>query len=386
LNQNGFADRVSLDTTSAVLADESDVMGYYSWGSNDPAIRRRRFGFQFMPGALAGMFASTDARTFTEPPPGWKVGAWTDRKAFYAGSPQSLTGDLVREGVTGAVGYVAEPYLDGSVRPNVLFPAYVSGFNLGESYYLAMPSLSWQTVVVGDPLCQPFTGQLPLKADDIEQGVDADTGLPKSFSERAVRVAAGRTSTREAALLLVRSDALLARDDRAAARDALERLVALEPRLAAQQMLLASLYEEGGDHDKAIERYRVIVKNDPSNAAALNNLAFSLAVRKNRAEEALPLAERAFAVAPANPAIQDTLGWICHLLGDDARGAPLLERAARTSPSSGEIHLHLAVVYATGGMLDAAAKALARAVELDPALEKRDEAAGVRARVQSIKK
>jgi hypothetical protein len=42
------------------------------------------------------------------------------------------------------------------VRPQTLFPAYLSGFNLAESFYLSIPALSWQTVVIGDPLCRPF--------------------------------------------------------------------------------------------------------------------------------------------------------------------------------------------------------------------------------------
>ena len=33
-------------------------------------------------------------------------------------------------------------------------PAYLSGRNLAESYYLALPVLSWQSLIVGDPLCR----------------------------------------------------------------------------------------------------------------------------------------------------------------------------------------------------------------------------------------
>ena len=40
------------------------------------------------------------------------------------------------------------------VRPQILFPAYLRGFNLAEAY-TAMPYLSWQTIVIGDPLCTP---------------------------------------------------------------------------------------------------------------------------------------------------------------------------------------------------------------------------------------
>jgi hypothetical protein len=38
-------------------------------------------------------------------------------------------------------------------HPEILLPAYYSGRNLAESFYLAIPFLSWQNIVVGDPLC-----------------------------------------------------------------------------------------------------------------------------------------------------------------------------------------------------------------------------------------
>jgi uncharacterized protein (TIGR03790 family) len=61
--------------------------------------------------------------------------------------------DYLHEGATGASGHVYEPYLSTIARPDYLFPAYYEGRNLAESYYLAMPVLSWQNIVLGDPLC-----------------------------------------------------------------------------------------------------------------------------------------------------------------------------------------------------------------------------------------
>jgi Flp pilus assembly protein TadD len=46
--------------------------------------------------------------------------------------------------------------------------------------------------------------------------------------------------------------------------------------------------------DEACDTYGQILKLDPDHAIALNNLAFSLAVRKNNPQEALPLAEKAY--------------------------------------------------------------------------------------------
>ena len=177
LQASGAGDRVLLDTTRSVVTDVDDVLGYYSWGSNDPASKVRAPKLGFVPGALVATFVSSDARTFEEPPATWTIGSGDDRSTFFAGSPQSLIGDLIRAGATGGAGHVAEPYLDATIRPQVLFPAYMAGFNLAEAYYLAMPYLSWQTVVIGDPLCAPFR-QNGVAASDLDPGIDRETELP----------------------------------------------------------------------------------------------------------------------------------------------------------------------------------------------------------------
>jgi len=134
LAKAGFEKRVILEMTGAALHGRKDVLGYYSWGSNDPAIATRRLGFGFVPGAIAASYVSTDGRTFKEPPAEWTIGRWTERRTFFEGSPQSLAGTSSARGVTGIAAHVEEPFLDASVRPDILFPAYVSGFNLAESF------------------------------------------------------------------------------------------------------------------------------------------------------------------------------------------------------------------------------------------------------------
>jgi uncharacterized protein (TIGR03790 family) len=64
-----------------------------------------------------------------------------------------MTADYLLEGATGASGHVYEPYLGLTPRPEYLLPAYYSGRNLAESYYLSIRGLSWQNIVIGDPLC-----------------------------------------------------------------------------------------------------------------------------------------------------------------------------------------------------------------------------------------
>ena len=147
------ADRVVLDETEKVLLNLTDVIGYASWGSNDKNRKQRNLGFKWLPGAIATEFVSTDGRTFTRPPDSWNIGPWSDKRTWFANSPQTMTADFIHEGATGASGHVAEPYLTFTPRPDYLLPAYFAGRNLAESYYLSIPALSWMNVVIGDPLC-----------------------------------------------------------------------------------------------------------------------------------------------------------------------------------------------------------------------------------------
>jgi len=178
----------------------------------------------FVPGALAAMFVSTDARTFREPPDTWTLGKWVDARSFFAGSPQSLSGDLIREGATGVAGHVAEPYLDATIRPQILFPAYFSGLNLAESFYAAMPYVSWQTVVLGDPLCAPFR-TTNLTPAEIDSAIDPETDLPKLFSARRRALLAIYGVKPDVARLLLKADSRLMRGDLGGGKQALEELV-----------------------------------------------------------------------------------------------------------------------------------------------------------------
>ncbi len=362
LEAQGLGQRVVLENTSRIADPEKDVLGYYSWGSNDPSNSERDPGQQFVPGAIAAMFLSSDARTFTAPPDGWKPGGWQSRNAYYAASPQSLTGDLIRAGVTGVAGYVAEPYLDNSVRPDVLFPAYMAGFTLAEAFYMALPTLGWQAIVVGDPLCGPFT-KATVSPADLEPALDKDTELPAHFSAR--RLSAPAMKLTPAAKLFVRAESKLARGDSAGSRTALEEAVKVDPNLIAAWRVLGALYDSMKEYSKGIAAYRRVVEKEPKDIVSLNNLAYSLAVHENNPKEALPLAERALMLEPRAMVVADTVGWIRHLLGDNAGAIKALEPAAKTLRGNVEVQLHLAVVYAELGRMQEAQTALKAAEAID---------------------
>jgi uncharacterized protein (TIGR03790 family) len=412
LSAAGFGDRVVLEPGKTVLADEPGVLGYYSWGSNDPAIRRRSLGLGFVAGSLAAMFVSTDGRTFQEPPSAWNVAAWLDPNTYFQNSPQSLAGDLIREGATGVAAHVAEPFLDAAIRPQILFPAYTAGLNLAESFYLAMPFLSWQTVVIGDPLCRPFS-RAPLTSTHTAPALDNETELPVYFSARRLEALAGFGVRPDVAKLMLKANARLIQGDLGGAKNALEAVTVIEPGLNAAHFVLAGIYEQAGDFDLAIERYRRILSTVPGDVRSLNNLAYALATRKNTPADALPLARKArelaskdevvvdlgyaliarrgtpagslpFGVPAYNLAalraqIADTLGWIYHLLGDDNEGLRFLAQAVEGDPNHPLIHLHVALTEASRGRYAEAKAALDKALELDADLASSKDAADLRA-------
>ena len=372
----GLGERVTLDTSSAVVRNQTNLLGYFSWGSNDPAMTSRQNGLAFEPGAIAASFVSTDGRTFKEPPAQWTLGRWDSPASFFGGSPQSLIGDLIRQGVTGVAGHVAEPYLDATIRPDVLFPAYFSGFNLAEAFYLAMPSLSWQTIVVGDPLAAPFP-RAALEASSLDPGIDPATELPVWFAARALKAAGAQNRSPESAALMLRGLSRLAREDVAGSQQALEEATAKNPRLPEAEMLLGALYERTGDTAKAIERYRRTVALDPSHVTALNNLAYSLGTSPQATPavrtEAVTLARRAAALAPRSPAVLDTLAWVLHLSGDTASARSPMALAIQLAPRQADLLLHGAAIDAAAGDPVSARARLERALAADPSLESKPE-------------
>jgi uncharacterized protein (TIGR03790 family) len=144
--------RLVQDDSAKVVTDKKGVIGYASWGSNDPDRKHRFTHMEWLPGGIATEFVSTDGRTFLRPPDKWELGSWSDKATWFAGSPQSMTADYIHEGASGASGQVNEPYLTFCPRPEFVLPAYYSGRTLAESFYMGIPGLSWMNIVIGDPL------------------------------------------------------------------------------------------------------------------------------------------------------------------------------------------------------------------------------------------
>jgi len=160
-----------LDDTPWYVVDQRNVSGYCSWGSNDGnAGNNAKPSFTWVPGALGSTYVSTSARSFAYPP-------------SYG---QSLIADMVREGITGVHGNVAEPYLSACSRPQYFLERYTRGWNLGESFYAGMATQSWQNCVIGDPKIEPYSNQ----PDPAVFGVDMAYSEPSLVEGMTVNITA----------------------------------------------------------------------------------------------------------------------------------------------------------------------------------------------------
>jgi cellulose synthase operon protein C len=147
---------------------------------------------------------------------------------------------------------------------------------------------------------------------------------------------------------------------RAHSNNALEPLLAWlrqHPRDASARATLASYYQHTGKMGDAETQYRRALKDSPDNPVILNNLA--LLVGKKNVAQALPLAEKANHLAPGNPQIMDTYGWLLARQRQPAKALPLLQKAADAQKGNPQIQYHYAKALADTGQGKKAATVLA---------------------------
>lgn len=138
LKRRGFP--VDLDMSETFVGNRSNLLGYFSWGSNDARYDSGAYqSLRFAPGSLSDTAVSTSARTFLPTQGG-----------------QSLLADLIAHGLTCGKGYCNEPLLQAIASPTIAWSRYAAGYTMAESFYAASHFVAWEDIVVGDPLCCPF--------------------------------------------------------------------------------------------------------------------------------------------------------------------------------------------------------------------------------------
>jgi Flp pilus assembly protein TadD len=110
---------------------------------------------------------------------------------------------------------------------------------------------------------------------------------------------------------------------------------------------------------------RKIIQLAPNNQHAYNALGYSFAERNMRLDEAYQLVEKALSLAPEDPFIMDSMGWVQFRLGRIKEAETLLRRAYELRPDA-EIAVHLGEVLWVKGQKDDAQKFWRDARSKDP--------------------
>ena len=69
--------------------------------------------------------------------------------------------NLMRRGAAVTLGPAFEPYLEAFPKAEILVEALLQSRTVAESYWLALPHVSWAMVILGDPLYRPFAKPRP---------------------------------------------------------------------------------------------------------------------------------------------------------------------------------------------------------------------------------
>jgi tetratricopeptide (TPR) repeat protein len=130
----------------------------------------------------------------------------------------------------------------------------------------------------------------------------------------------------------------------------------------------AMMSEKLGRFEEMEAQLLRVIELKPDHHHAYNALGYSFADRNLRLPEAKQLIERALKLAPGEPFIVDSLGWVEFRLGNLPEAARLLRQAHAGRPDA-EIAAHLGEVLWASGAQDEARRVFADAAQREPANE-----------------
>ena len=90
---------------------------------------------------------------------------------------------------------------------------------------------------------------------------------------------------------------------------------------------IAILYDDIGEWVKSDKIYDQLIDNDPKDAQAFNNYAYSLVERNKDLKRALIYAKKAVELEPKNPSYLDTIGWAYFKMDDLKRAKKYIRQS-----------------------------------------------------------
>jgi tetratricopeptide (TPR) repeat protein len=129
---------------------------------------------------------------------------------------------------------------------------------------------------------------------------------------------------------------------------------------------LALALDGAGRVPEAQEAYEDVLRRDPDQGVALNNLAYLLSEHGGDLDKALAYAQRAQTLLPGRFEVSDTLGWIYLKKGQPAEAVPVFRDLVQKSPSPPTYRYHLAMALQKTGDPVSAARELKEALQHNP--------------------
>ncbi len=142
----------------------------------------------------------------------------------------------------------------------------------------------------------------------------------------------------------------------------LEEAIKKNPKDANSLFRLAQLQEGSKDFTAARATYEKILKITTNSAPVFNNIAVILADRLNDLDGASEYATKARDLAPSDPTIVDTYGWILWRKGDFQKALPALTQSTEKLANNAEARSHLGLAQYSAGLVDEAKSSLEFAV------------------------
>jgi Flp pilus assembly protein TadD len=202
-------------------------------------------------------------------------------------------------------------------------------------------------------LARAFQSSNPGSASDV---LLAGTLERTRHRDEAIAVLNKSVSDRPNAGVLIQLARLVQANDPARAGNLMSGWLAKNPADLTVRVEYANVLMQQQNNAQATAQFQTLLKQDPNNVVALNNLGWLL--QTSDPKRALSLLMQAQKIAPNSADIADTLGWV-KLQQKDAAGAlALLNRAHASKPGDGEITYHLAVALDANGQRDAARQLL----------------------------
>jgi tetratricopeptide (TPR) repeat protein len=138
-----------------------------------------------------------------------------------------------------------------------------------------------------------------------------------------------------------------------------------QPELLYEAAMMA---EKAGRPDAVEPHLRRLIAVRPEHAHAYNALGYSLADRNERLDEAQQLIDKALQLAPDDPFILDSKGWVLYRRGDAQGALVVLKKAFALRPDP-EIAAHLGEVLWVLGRKDEARQTWGDAMKTSPGNE-----------------